>query len=55
MESKQNFRDRGKKFVPDRNNKLMEQVKECLRYYHYAYTTEKTYLEPLAKLSMVAF
>ncbi len=44
MESKQNFRDRGKKFVPNRNNKLMEQVKECLRYYHYAYTTEKTYL-----------
>ena len=34
----------GEKFVPDRNKKFMEQVRECLRYYHYAYTTEKSYV-----------
>jgi hypothetical protein len=44
MECKSHFRDRGKKFVPDRSKKIMEQTKECLRYYHYAYHTEKTYL-----------
>jgi hypothetical protein len=44
MESKENFRDRGKKFVPNRDAKLMVQVKECLRYYHYAYRTEQTYV-----------
>jgi len=35
MENKQ-------KYVPDRDQKLMEQVKEVLRYYHYAYRTEQT-------------
>jgi integron integrase len=33
------------KFVPDRNLKLMDQVRETLRYYHYAYRTEQTYTE----------
>ena len=44
MESKSNFKDVGKKFVPNRDQKLMAQVKECLRYYHYAYRTETTYM-----------
>jgi len=34
-----------KKFIPDKNYKLMEQVRETLRYYHYAYRTEQTYCE----------
>ena len=34
-----------KKFMPDKNHKLMEQVRETLRYYHYAYRTEQTYCE----------
>lgn len=33
------------KFVPDRNLKLMDQVREVLRYYHYAYRTEQTYCD----------
>ena len=32
-----------KKFIPDQSHKLMDQVKETLRYYHYAYRTEQTY------------
>lgn len=32
-----------KKFVPDQGRKLMDQVRETLRYYHYAYRTEQTY------------
>lgn len=35
----------GAKFRPDPNLKLMEQVKEVLRYHHYAYRTEQTYCE----------
>ncbi|MEN6474600.1 MAG: integron integrase [Syntrophaceae bacterium] len=31
------------KFHPNPELKLMEQVRETLRYYHYAYRTEKTY------------
>jgi integrase len=34
-----------KKFKPDTNLKLMDQVREVLRYYHYAYRTEQTYCE----------
>lgn len=30
-------------FKPNPNLKLMDQVKQVLRYYHYAYTTEKIY------------
>jgi integron integrase len=44
VESKGKFRDRGKKFTPDPSKKLMDQVRECLRYYHYSYRTEQTYL-----------
>jgi integron integrase len=36
MESKQKFR-------PDRRLKLMDQVRQVMRYHHYAYRTEKTY------------
>ena len=32
-----------KKFKPDRRLKLMDQVKQVMRYHHYAYRTEKTY------------
>ncbi len=31
------------KFSPNPNFKLMDQVRETLRYYHYAYSTEKSY------------
>ncbi len=31
------------KFHPDRNLKLLDQVRQALRYYHYAYRTEATY------------
>jgi integrase len=34
-----------KKFKPDSNRKLMDQVREVLRYYHYAYRTEQTYCD----------
>ena len=33
------------KFVPNSNLKLMDQVRETLRYYHYAYRTEQTYCQ----------
>lgn len=32
-----------KKFKPNSDLKLMDQVREVLRYYHYAYRTEQTY------------
>lgn len=35
MENKQ-------KFKPDPNLRLMDQVRQVLRYHHYAYRTEKT-------------
>ena len=34
-----------KKFKPDPDLKLLEQVRETLRYYHYARSTEKTYCQ----------
>lgn len=34
-----------KKFRPNQSLKLMDQVQEVLRYYHYAYRTEQTYCE----------
>ncbi len=34
-----------KKFVPDRKLKLLDQVRETMRYYHYALSTEKTYCQ----------
>jgi len=33
------------KFRPDLKAKLMDQVKEILRYHHYAYRTEVTYCQ----------
>lgn len=32
-------------FRPNANLKLMDQVREVLRYYHYAYRTEQTYCQ----------
>lgn len=37
--------ERKKKFHPNEDLKLMDQVKEVLRYYHYAYRTEQTYCD----------
>lgn len=37
--------DDKKKFKPNEDLKLMDQVREVLRYYHYAYSTEQTYCE----------
>ena len=34
-----------KKFKPDPDLKLMEQIQQVLRYHHYAYRTEKTYCD----------
>lgn len=34
-----------KKFTPNPNYKLLDQVRETLRYYHYAKSTEKTYCQ----------
>ncbi len=33
------------RFTPDPDLKLMDQVRQVLRYYHYAYRTEKTYCD----------
>ena len=33
------------KFHPNPKLKLMEQVREVLRYHHYAYRTEQTYCQ----------
>jgi len=33
------------KFKPDPKLKLMDQVRQVLRYHHYAYRTEKTYCD----------
>ena len=37
--------ERKKKFKPDPNLKRMDQVREVLRYNHYAYRTEQTYCD----------
>jgi len=34
-----------KKFTPNRNLKLMDQVRQTLRYYQYAYRTEQSYCQ----------
>ena len=34
-----------KKFRPNSDLKLMDQVREVLRYHHYAYRTEQTYCD----------
>ncbi len=33
------------KFTPNRDLKLLDQVRETLRYYHYAFSTEKSYCQ----------
>jgi hypothetical protein len=37
------------KFHPNPNLKLMDQVKEVLRYHHYTYCTEQTYCQCILK------
>ncbi len=37
------------KFTPNRKLKLLDQVRETLRYYHYAYSTEKSYCSWILK------
>lgn len=32
----------GTKFTPDPDLKLMDQVRQVMRYHHYAFSTEKT-------------
>ena len=34
-----------KKFRPNLDLRLMDQVQEVMRYYHYAYRTEQTYCD----------
>ena len=34
-----------KRFRPNPDSRLMDQVKEVLRYHHYAYRTEKMYCQ----------
>ena len=36
---------RNQEFKPDADARLMGQVKEVLRYHHYAYRTEKIYYD----------
>jgi hypothetical protein len=37
------------KFTPNRDLKFIDQVREVLRYHHYAFTTEKTYCKWILK------
>ena len=43
-----------KKFKPNPDSKLMDQVREVLRYCRYAYRTEQTYCHWIAVLGDVA-
>ena len=38
-----------KKFKPDPSLRLMDQVRQVLRYHHYAYRTEQTYCDWIAR------
>jgi site-specific recombinase XerD len=38
-----------RKFTPNPELKLMDQVRETLRYYHYAYRTEQTYCQWISR------
>ena len=38
-----------KKFKPDTSLRLMDQVRQVLRYHHYAYRTERTYCDWIAR------
>ncbi|MFQ6675316.1 MAG: phage integrase N-terminal SAM-like domain-containing protein [Fidelibacterota bacterium] len=35
----------GAKFKPDTDLKLLDQVRQVMRYHHYAYRTEKSYCD----------
>ncbi|MCP4628508.1 MAG: hypothetical protein GY850_34110 [bacterium] len=37
--------DNKSKFKPDPDLRLMDQVRQVLRYHHYSYRTEQTYCE----------
>lgn len=39
------------KFRPNQNLRLMDQVREVLRYHHYAYRTEQTYCQWILRYS----
>jgi len=41
--------ERKPEFQPDGSLRLMEQVRQALRYYHYAYPTEQTCCECIVR------
>jgi hypothetical protein len=43
--------ERKPEFQPDGSLRLMEQVKQVLRYYHYAYRTEQTSFDWIVRYS----
>jgi integrase len=45
IHNSEGFMEDKKKFRPNKEHRLMDQVRETLRYYHYAYRTEQTYCE----------
>ncbi len=44
-----NIMENKKKLKPNPDLKLMDQVRQVLRYHHYAYRTEQTYCEWILK------
>ncbi len=49
LRSKLNGMDIKNKFKPNSDLKLLDQVREVLRYYHYQYRTEKTYCDWISR------
>ena len=43
------FMNKSAKFIPDKKLKLMEQVRQVLRYHHYSYRTEQSYCEWISR------
>ena len=43
-------RDKRSSFIPNPKSKLFEQVQEVMRFHHYSYGTEKTYLHVLQRI-----
>lgn len=41
----EDFMEYKKKFQPNSDHRLADQIRETLRYYHYAYRTEQTYFK----------
>jgi hypothetical protein len=42
-------RDKLSTFAPNPKSKLFEQVREVMRFHHYSYRTEKTYLQRIRR------